>query len=156
MFCNRGSLCRTKTGGKSMTRDEAQKAVEKHGSQRKAAAALGVCAKRLSKMLSGAAIASNKPATATVSEVTAASGGISLAGRQVLAERPTDLWKARFFALRRGLGYPIEALAAEWGKSVDSVKERAKRFGALRYVESPQRPGEYIVCAVHPETPKGK
>jgi len=36
-----------------MTRDEAQKAVEKHGSQRKAAAALGVCAKRLSKVLTG-------------------------------------------------------------------------------------------------------
>lgn len=82
-------------------------------------------------------------------------GGFTLDGRRVLATRPTDVWRARFYGLRRGTGYHVDYLAERWGNSPDTVRAQARRHGALRYVEDVDRPGEYMACAVHPDTPKG-
>lgn len=94
-----------------------------------------------------------EPRTAAVNP---AGGGFILKGKHLFADKPTDTWKARFYALRRGMGYPIELLQEEWGKGGDTIREHAKRYGALRYVEASNKPGEYLACAVHPDTPKGK
>jgi len=86
--------------------------------------------------------------------VTPADGGIPLGGRQVLAQRPTSAWPARFNALAEGRGYPLESLATQYGASVSTIREKAKALKCLRYVESDS--GEYVACVVHPNTPGGK
>jgi len=74
----------------------------------------------------------------------------------VLAEKPTDIWKVRFYALKKGTGFRLEDMASEWGTSTDTVRCKAKANGALRYVEDPKHPGMYVACVAHPSTPKGK
>lgn len=91
-----------------------------------------------------------------LTEVAPADGGFNLDGRKLLAKRPTDVWKARFFALKPNTGYMIQHLADQWGNSADTVRSKARRFGALRYVEDADKPGNYVACIVHPDTPKGK
>lgn len=88
--------------------------------------------------------------------VTGATSGFVLKDKPLLAQKPTDVWRGRFYALRRGMGYRIENLAREWCASEDTIKSKAKREGALRYTEDPEAVGQYIAIAVHPETPKGK
>lgn len=88
--------------------------------------------------------------------VSGAVGGFSLEGRNLLASKPTDVWKARFYALRRGMGYTLDHLADQWGNSVDIIRTKARRFGSLRYVEDNKAPGQYVACVVHPDTPKGR
>lgn len=83
-------------------------------------------------------------------------GAIPLDGKNVVCTKPTDVWKGRFHSLKPNMGYPLHHLADQWGNSVETVREKAKRFGALRYVEDSNTPGTYVVCAVHPSTPKGK
>ena len=144
----------------SMTAEKAVAAVKEHRSQRAAAKALGVSRSCLQGWLRKAGGSPQvkttvKPQPAQT-HVSPASGGFSLEGKRVLAQKPTDTWKARFYALRRNMGYTIEHLSEEWGHSADTIKSKAKALDALRYVENPSRPGEYLVCAVHPETPKGK
>jgi len=139
-------------------------AVSKYGSQSKAAHALGVSKKsvwRAMQKLKGGVPVEHKQAAVSDDntpsvEVSGATGGFVLNGKKLLAAKPTDVWKARFYSLRRGMGYTIDHLCDEWGASADTVRSKAKRIGSLRYVEDDQRPGEYIACAVHPDTPKGK
>ena len=87
-------------------------------------------------------------------KVSGASGGFRLTGKNMYAERPTDTWKARFFALQHGMGYPLRLLSEQWGASEDTIRSRAKAHGALRYAE--EKPGVYMAIAVHPDTPKGR
>lgn len=141
-----------------MTYEEAKRLYDQHGSHAKAARAAGCAKSTIQKMLQlglgrSALVTPAKP---TPVEVSPAIGGFSLSGKKLLAVKPTDVWKARFHSLRRGMGYTLEALSEEWGNSVDTIQAKARRFGALRYVEDPSKPGAYIACAVHPETPKGK
>ena len=139
---------------------EAQRMLEKYGSRAKAAQALGLSKTGFRQRLLGQAEArtSGGPVAGNDAgiEVTPASGGFSIAGRTLLASKPTDIWKARFFALRAGMGYTIDHLADQWGNSHDTIKSNARRFGALRYVEDAERPGNYVACVVHPDTPKGR
>jgi len=135
-----------------MTREQVEEAVRKYGSQRKAAAALRVSRKTMRAALEGEGRDDARPAV--VSAV--AGSGFLLVGRTVLSQRPTDVWRGRFYALRRGVGYRVDALAKEWGTSPDTVRSKAHAHGTLRYVEDPERLGNYIACAVHPDTPKGK
>lgn len=89
-------------------------------------------------------------------DVTPAASGFMLNNKNLLAKKPTDVWRGRFFALRRGMGYRIRDLSKEWGVTEDNVKQHAKSHSALRYMEDPDSAGQYISIAVHPETPKGK
>lgn len=84
------------------------------------------------------------------------SSGFCISGKKLLAKKPTDVWRGRFHALRKGMGYPVDVVAAEWGTSPDTVREKAKDNGSLRYVESPDKPGQYMACVVHPATPTGE
>ena len=81
-------------------------------------------------------------------------GGFSLRGVRLLSKKPADCMKARLYALRRGMGYKVESLQAEWGISADTIRKHAKDHHALVYVEA--TPGEYVACVVHPDTPKGE
>lgn len=98
----------------------------------------------------------DKAATEEILDITPAASGFMLNNKNLLAKKPTDVWRGRFFALRRGMGYRIRDLSKEWGVTEDNVKQHAKSHGALRYMEDPESPAQYIAIAVHPETPKGK
>jgi hypothetical protein len=78
----------------------------------------------------------------------------SLSGVRLLSKKPLDQMKLRLYSLDRGVGYKIDGLCHTWGCSEDSLRDHAKRYGALRYVEA--TPGEYVACIVHPETPNGE
>ena len=140
--------------------EEAQLALEQYGSRSKAAQALGLSKTGFRNRLMGIVQTGrhdvNEEQKQATIEVSPATGGFSLAGRSLLATKPTDIWKSRFYALRRGMGYTIEHLADQWGNSIDTIKQKARRFGALRYVEDTNKPGCYIACIVHPDTPKGR
>ena len=87
-------------------------------------------------------------------KVSPAAGGFSLEGRELLAQKPTSAWPARFRALRRGAGYRLEDLAAQWHASVNTIREKARDHKCLRYTNDDT--GQYIPCVVHPDTPGGK
>lgn len=86
--------------------------------------------------------------------ISAPSGGLSLTGRDVLARKPSSVWPARFNALRKNTGYPVDVLANQWQCSLDLVKSKAKSSRCLRYVQNDN--GEFVPCVVHPSTPGGK
>ena len=148
----------------TLTAGQAKALVEQCGSTTAAAAKAGVPRttfqgwlngtgeRRAKAMERGASERDEAPAAA----VTTVGGGFVLTGRRMLASKPTDVWKGRFFALRKGMGYPLEHLREEWGSSVETIRVKAKRLGALRYVEDAEQQGQYMECAVHPDTPKGK
>lgn len=145
-----------------MTHTEAKRLYQETGNMQRAAAIAHMRASTFRSLVRGE-IAQHVPATGRRVDaqprpiaVEGAKGGFSLEGKRVLASKPTDVWKARFYALRRGMGYRLETLAEEWANSADTVRAKARAMGALRYIEDPEKPGEYIACAVHPETPKGK
>jgi hypothetical protein len=77
--------------------------------------------------------------------------GIALHSTRVMDNRPQqDKIKRMLYQLKRGTGYPVEAIAEEWGVSEDSLRKNAKRLEALKYVEV--SPGEWVLCVMHPET----
>ena len=143
--------------GAAMTTEEAKAAVAQYGSQRKAAAALGMSRRVIQRAVErDKRAAGPSDSDTTPADVTPAVGGFTLTGKHLLAQKPTDVWKGRFYALRRGIGYRLEALVKEWGTAMDTIRAKARVHGALRYVEDPEQPGQYIACAVHPDTPIGK
>lgn len=121
--------------------------------RKKLAAGAGVSLNQARRFLDKATVPSAPDETPTV---TGATSGFVLKDKPLLAQKPTDIWRGRFYALRRGMGYRIENLAREWCASEDTIKSKAKREGALRYTEDPEAVGQYIAIAVHPETQKGK
>jgi hypothetical protein len=142
---------------------KAAKAKHPSAGRRSLAQLAGVSDGKAKRFLRGATKPSRGRATADTPagdeetlEVTPAVSGFMLNNKNLLAKKPTDVWRGRFFALRRGMGYRIRDLSKEWGVTEDNVKQHAKSHGALRYMEDPDVAGQYISIAVHPETPKGK
>jgi hypothetical protein len=134
-----------------MTRAEAEAALAKYGSQRAVADVLKVSRKTIR-----AAIRDGYSATKTRKAGPAPSapkaGGIPIHGKSVATARPADRYKRLFHCLARGMAYPTSTLAEEWHTAEDTVRQHARRHGALRYVEL--APGEWEPCALHPETAK--
>jgi hypothetical protein len=124
----------------------ARELIGRHGSIRKAAAATGISRptfdRALRKQVDAPAATEKAPEVKT----------ISLRGVAVLSRRPTDTLKARLFGLRKGVGYRVEDLAAEWHIGPETLRKRCKEHRALGYVEA--SPGEYVAVVVHPETVK--
>lgn len=137
-----------------MTKGDAEALVKKHGNITKAASAAGMPRSSFRRLLSGGA--TQAPVARAAADVSPATGGFTLTGKHLLVERPKDVWKGRFYALRRGMGYLVDHLSSEWGTSTELIRSKAKSMGALRYVEETANPGIYVACVVHPETPKGK
>jgi hypothetical protein len=75
---------------------------------------------------------------------------ISLQNLRIADKRPNEGLKARIYALRKGQGYPVTALAEEWVTSEDTVRAQAKRLDCLRFVEL--SPGEWVQCVLNPDT----
>lgn len=136
-----------------MTVEQARELVKECGNATAAAAKAGVPRTTFYDWLQRGQGAAREPLPARVA---GASGGFVLQGRRVLAAKPTDVWKGRFHALRQGMGYPLDHLSEQWGIGVETIRGKARRMGALRYVEDAEQPGQYLECAVHPDTPKGK
>lgn len=76
--------------------------------------------------------------------------GINLSNVRVADRKPNEGLKARFYALQKGKGYPVDALALEWCFSEDTIRNQAKRLGCLKYVEVD--PGQWVACILHPDT----
>lgn len=75
---------------------------------------------------------------------------ISLQHLRIADKRPNEGLKARIYALRKGQGYPVAALAELWVTSEDTVRTQAKRLDCLRFVEV--SPGEWVQCVLNPDT----
>lgn len=157
----------------NVTQEQYDEAVREHGSGFNAADALGIpistfyrwkttgvpksVRKKPQETVTDNISEEAEPQSTTTNRVSSATGGFSLAGKNLLAVKPHNVWKSRFYALRKGMGYPLDVLEKEWGVSAHTIKEKARRqYNALRYVESSERVGDYIECIVHPDTPKGK
>ena len=82
-----------------------------------------------------------------------AAGGFSLAGKALMAKKPTDVWGPRLNALKLDLGYMPDVLAQQWGCSINTIRDRARAAGAIRYTEVD---GQYIEIIVNPKTRGGK
>lgn len=142
-----------------MTANEAKRLVEMHGGYRAAERATGIDRKKLSGIINGkqgGAMATAKTAEKQDEreiKVAAASGGFDLKGRTLMAKKPTDVYGPRFNALRMETGYLPEVLAKQWGCSINTVRDRAKGLGAIRYTE---QDGQYIEVVVNPKTRGGK
>ena len=76
--------------------------------------------------------------------------GINLSNVRVADRKPNEGLKARFYALQKGKGYPVDSLALEWCFSADTIRNQAKRLGCLKYVEVD--PGQWVACILHPDT----
>lgn len=92
----------------------------------------------------------NPIVTATESPSATAGYSIGLSGVRVAMKKPNEGMKAKIFQLKRGRGFPVDALAAEWFASPDTIITHARRLDALRYVEV--NPGEWVQCVMHPDT----
>jgi len=75
---------------------------------------------------------------------------ISLQNLRIADKKPNEGLKARIYGLRKGQGYPVDALASEWVVSEDTVRTQAKRLDCLRFVEV--SPGEWVQCVLNPDT----
>lgn len=71
-------------------------------------------------------------------------------GVRVSDRKPSDSVKRLLYGLKRGMGYPIEALSHEWNISSETIRKHAMRFEAMKYVEI--SPGEWTACVMHPDT----
>jgi hypothetical protein len=140
-------------GTGTVTDDQIRASYTRTRSKKRVAKELHISERRVRKVI-GATSGQPQAEPQEVSPVTA--GGFALAGKSLLAKKPTDVWKGRFFALRRGIGYRVETLQAEWSASDEIIRSHARDHGALRYIEDPDAKGQYIACIVHPDTPKGK
>jgi len=126
-----------------MDKATAEAAVEKHGSMKAAARALGVPYSTLwDRVRGGKAAPERAPAVAP--------GGISLASARVSVDKPAEGLKRLIYGLKRGMGYPVEELAAAWARSTDAVRKHAREHNAILYVEV--APGDWKVCVMHPDT----
>lgn len=92
----------------------------------------------------------NQIVAGTESPSASSAFSIGLAGVRVAMKKPNEGMKAKIFQLKRGRGFPVDALAAEWFASPDTIITHARRLDALRYVEV--NPGEWVQCVMHPDT----
>jgi hypothetical protein len=79
-------------------------------------------------------------------------GGFVLRNIRLLSRKPADSLRSRFYKLRRDMGYPLQALATQWGVSEEALKKHARDCDCLKYTEV--SPGEFAAVIVHPETGK--
>jgi len=125
-----------------MTSTDAASLVKKHGSVTAAASASGIPRTTFRRLL-------NKPVAAGP-EAQTLPGGISLKGVRMLDKKPADSVKRLIYTLKRGMGYPLDMLSEKWGISPDTIRSHARRFEALKYVET--APGQWVPCVLHPDT----
>ena len=117
-------------------------AVAKHGSQRKAAKALGIHRSKVHRAL--------QMGIADPTPTTKAPTGITLRDARISDHKPADNVKRLLYKLKMGMGFPIEHLAETWGISIENLRKQAKRFDCLKYVET--EPGNWVLCALNPDT----
>ena len=127
-----------------LTKAQAEVMVKTYGSIKAACREAHVSGKTIRKALKG---------EDCEVKVAMASGGFDLKGRTLMAKKPTDVYGPRFNALRIDTGYLPAVLADQWGCSANTVRDRARSLGAIRYTE---QDGQYIEVIVNPKTRGGK
>lgn len=76
--------------------------------------------------------------------------GILLRDARVVDTRPNEGIKHLLFGLRKGMGFPVQELAEQWGVSEETLKRHANKYGALKYVETDV--AVWTHCVLHPDT----
>lgn len=130
-----------------MTKKQAEDALAKYGSQRRAAAALHVRRQTIREAMLGDDDVA--PTDATRQEAQP-SIGILLSNARMSDHKPADTVKRLLYQLKKGRGFPLDKLAGEWNISIDKVRREARRFDCMKYVEV--EPGNWVLCVLHPET----
>ena len=126
-----------------------EKEVKKHGSIKAAARANGMASSTFHDRYKRKQRCSLEPirAESTVRDI----GGIRLSDSvRIRSTKPSEGVKKKLFALKRGVGYPINDLSEAWGCTPETLRAHARRHDALRYVEV--GPGDWVHCVMHPET----
>jgi hypothetical protein len=136
---------------------ELQAVVKECGSVRAAADKLGVPRSTLQdRLYKGCATqgpaAVRKMVASSVPSVREVSPGLSLSldGVRVADSKPADSVKRKIYMLRKGRGFPLDALADEWNVSSSTLRSHARRLGAFKYVQT--TPGNWVPCVIHPDT----
>ncbi len=128
------------------------KEVKKHGSARAAARANNMARTTFLEKYKGRR-RSAKPidSMSKTTEPTKDIGGIRLNDSvRMRTTKPSEGIKKKLFALKRGVGYPVNDLSESWGCSPETLRAHGRRHDALRYVEI--GPGDWVHCVMHPET----
>jgi len=136
-----------------MTREEAEALVKERGSIKGAARAAGMAPTTFRRLLGLEASASPTPSpqpSRAPGDVSSIPGGINLKGVRMLDKKPADSVKRLIYTLKRGMGYPLDALSHKWGISEETIRSHARRFEAIKYVET--APGQWTPCVMHPDT----
>ena len=131
------------------TEAEIRAALESGMSQRAIMSSMACGRSRLNRIASTMTETSEQPEIA----VQPAAGGFSLTGKALMAKKPTDVWAPRLNALKLDVGYMPDVLAQQWGCSINTIRERARAAGAVRYTEVD---GQYVEIIVNPKTRGGK
>lgn len=71
---------------------------------------------------------------------------------RVTDKRPVATLRARLYALKRGMAYPLDAVAKEWCVSPETVRRHAGDAECYRFVET--APETWTPCVMHPDTAK--
>lgn len=123
--------------------------------RRRLSAMTGVSVNRMQAYLCNRKSGTVKPAVsariAGVTETEPRARAISLADIRVSDVRPQqDQIKRRLCGLKRGVAFPVEALAEEWGVSEENLRKNARKMECLKYVEV--RPFDWVHCVMNPDT----
>lgn len=81
---------------------------------------------------------------------TAEPRGVMLRDVRVVDSKPNEGIKHLLFGLRKGMGFPVQELADQWGLSEETLKRHATKYGALKYVETGT--AVWTHCVLHPDT----
>ena len=126
---------------KKLTKREAQRLIEKHGTQTKAALALGVSPSTICRALAGgrdAELRSTKTTSDSEAPVTGEKTnmpGISLRSVRTAKNKPQRSCRSNFYGLEAGKAYLLEDAVKEWGIGAETIKRYAKDMNAFVYVE---------------------
>lgn len=130
-----------------MTKTEAEAAITKYGSQRKAADGLGCSRKVFERALAKAEAVTTSPVGQT--EVR---GFVLRTDSRVLGKRPQQTLRAKFYGLKRGQAFRVKDIGQAWGVSAETVQRHAADLECYRYVET--GPEQWEPCVMHPDTAK--
>jgi hypothetical protein len=143
-----------------MNQAQAQAAVKQYGSQNKVCAALHISRRRFGEVLRGeresmqVAQAPVGTGARIVCDTVKPSSvrGISLVGDvRVSDHKPNDSIKRMLYGLKRGMAFPVEQMAAQWGVSSENIRKKARELECLKYVEVSPADG-WVHCVMHPDT----
>jgi hypothetical protein len=135
----------------TITAGQVKAAVQKCGSERKAAAALGITRHAMRRVLSSDGNAQVKQPQEPVKAATLRGFTVGTSTR-VSSKRPASTIRGRLYDLKRGMAFLEVDVAREWVISAGTLRKHAQDADCFRYVEVASEKWE--PCVMHPDTAK--